>query len=434
MLSKLAIALRRVFLKQSISVVEAGVKEAGAFTIHQHGFIFNPLDKAFVDEPYPIFSYLRQQEPLHRSLSGAWVLSRYSDVKDALVDTRMSNSPSAYALVNKRNHEKYVCAQVANNILPFIDPPAHTSQRQAVNRAFHQCLRNKTLDYPLIAREILKSIMREKPNGFDLLADFATPYSLRVFTCLLGIDSSHEKALEGWSESFFYLFTMIPSEKIRIKLDEDLLAFRAFLNAELDKKAKEPVKGNDLLSTMLDVQQDDKGLNRDQIIDNCMLLFADGIENVDKAITAAVALLCQHPEQFETLKRQPELLPSAVDECLRYESPAQFVARVAAEDIHLYQKTIKKNDAVLLLLASANHDEQQFEQADRFNIERTENAHLSFGKSRHICIGAALVKQEMEAALSVLFELMPDIALQDESLEWQERLGHRWLRRLNIQY
>ena len=140
----------------------------------------------------------------------------------------------------------------------------------------------------------------------------------------------------------------------------------------------------------------------------------------------------QHPEQLQQLRKSPDLLSSAVDECLRHESPAQFIGRVALEDIQLHGQHIKQGTGILLVIGSANRDEQQFEHADHFNIQRNPNPYLSFGKGKHACVGGALVRQEVEIALAVLLESFDNMQLLDTPLEWTPRLGHRWLKQLPI--
>lgn len=390
--------------------------------------LFDPLDHEIISNPYPVYQYLRQHEPIQRSTTGAWVLSRYEDIAAALVDPRLGNAPSKFAAVNKRNADRYLCADLANNILPFLDPPDHTAPRKLVSHNFHQYL----VKHPPPLEELAEQVMEDIPRSgdFDLLSQFATPYTAKVFCHLLGIEEKQIPTLLQWSDWFFYLLTVIPSWHARIQIDQALADFRAFIAQLVEQRKSSP--GSDLVSYLLQANEEQAQLEEIQIIDNLILLFADGVENVDKAICNAVTLLVEFPGQRELLDRHPELLPRAVDECLRYESPAQLIGRVAREDCEIRAQAVRKDEAILLLLGSANRDPEQFESPDRFDISRKPNPHLSFGKSRHGCVGGLFVRQEMQAALKVILNRMPEIELSRPDLTWQPRMGHRWLTELRL--
>jgi cytochrome P450 len=389
----------------------------------------DPAHPLFICNPYPTLAYIRKFEPLHRSQTGAWVLTSYDDIVMALGDERFGNAPSEYALVHNRNRDKYVCANVVQNIIPFMDPPHHARPRVLLSRQFHRFLKDHPPAMEDIARKLLEELKNK--NGADLLHDFSTPYALRVFSSMMGIPAEDEALLRSWSEDFFYLFTMIPSESIRQQVDRSLTDFRHYFANTLKRCRQQP--SDSLIGYFAAADQDGKKLSEEEIIDNCMLIFADGIENVDKSIVSAWMLLQQHSDQLKLLIEKPKLLPQAVDECLRYESPAQYVGRVAREDIELYGQVIKKNEIILLMIAAANRDPDIFDQAESFDITRQNNPHISFGKSRHSCIGGPLVKQEMEAALSVMLPENGELGIMLDQLQWDFRAGHRWLKKCPLQ-
>ena len=390
---------------------------------------FDPLDPSFVADPHAVFSALREREPVHRSPGGAWVLTRYDDVFAALSDPRLGNAPSPYAVVNGRNRHRYVCADVAHNIIPFKDAPEHTPARKLIGRSFKAGADACASELRSMADRVLAAPREQSARGLagelDVLHDFGTPFSLAVMCRLLGVPEADGPQLKAWSESFFYLFSMIPSDEVRERLDRDLIEFRRYFAQAVAARREQP--GDDLISTMLEAGQPGEGLSEAELIDTCMLLFADGIENVDRAVAIAAALLLAHREQLETLRTHPELMPQAVDECLRFESPAQFVGRVALEDLEIHGVEIRRHAAVLLVLGSANRDSRQFPDADRFDIRRPPRPHLAFGRARHSCIGGPLVRLELAAALQALFEGLPRLAARDPELRWEARLGHRWL-------
>ena len=267
-------------------------------------------------------------------------------------------------------------------------------------------------------------------DEFDLMLDYATPYAAQVFRHLFDFDDNRLPALVDWSHWFFYLLTVIPSQQVRIQIDDALEHLRNEFTELVEMRRAEP--GDDFVSYLFATDAVEETLDADQLIDNLILLFADGVGNVDKGICNAAALLIQHPDQLARLRAQPDLLAPAMDECLRYESPGQFIGRVANEAFEIDGVSLQKNDAVLLLLGSANSDPAQFEDADQFDISRFPNPHLAFGKSRHACVGASLVRLEMQTAVSLLFDRFDDLELAQNELNWQLRMGHRWLQDLPV--
>ena len=381
--------------------------------------VMKPDDDDFVIDPYPVFRYLRHFEPLHRSDTGAWVLTRHADILQALADPRLGNAPSEHAAVNARNRDRFVCADVAANILPFINPPQHTLPRAIVSRRFHQYLRQHPVPYREFAREQLARVS-DKPR-IDCLGDFATPLACRVFMHLLQLPDEDQEKLIDWSEHLLYLFTALPSEDLRQAIDRALGEFRAYLSDHYDSS---PCVLHQLLQA---ADENGRRLEPQQIIDNLMLLFADGIGNTDKAMASTLVCLQRHPEQLRRLQQDPSLVAPAIDECLRFESPAQYIGRVAREDVEWYGQTIKANETVLLVLASANRDETVFNNPDQLDITRTPNPHVSFGKSRHSCIGGPLVRQELVEVVSELLPVIEQIEVDFDKLVWDCRPGHRWL-------
>ena len=189
-----------------------------------------------------------------------------------------------------------------------------------------------------------------------------------------------------------------------------------------------------MISTLVQASDGNYRLNETELIDTAMLLFSDGVENVDSGIGNSVAALLANPSELKRLQEQPQLIQRAVDECLRFESPAQYIPRVALEDIAVGEKLIRKNAGVFLVLASANRDAAQFTDPDRLDITREPNPHLSFGRGRHACIGAPLVGQEIEIGITVILHNLQNLKQMNPVLEWMPRAGHRWLTKLPVTF
>lgn len=391
-------------------------------------FCLSLTDESFVQNPYPYFTFLRHNAPLHRSQSGNWVLTAYEDIHAALKDERLGNAPSSYSILHHKNAEKYYVSSVANNIIPFIDTPQHTCLRKPIARTFAKQLSETS---PLLADYAqLRCQQLQNHSLFDVISDFGTPFSIDVMMQFLGFSTKDYQIIKKWSQDFIYLFSFIPSEETLSRIERHLQAFRQFCLACIEEKKQ--ALANDWLSKIIQLRSEEglEGTLTDTIIaDNAMLLFVDGIENVDRGIGTAVSLLLRHPEQLDSLllEDNESKWKNAINECFRYESPAQFVGRVAKEDIRLYGQTIKKGQVILLMLASANRDESIFDSPDEFDINRNLPFYLSFGRGRHACIGGQMVRQETLIAVRKLLETFPHARLRDKHLLWELRMGHRWL-------
>ncbi|MGD8601842.1 MAG: cytochrome P450 [Gemmatimonadota bacterium] len=390
---------------------------------------FDPADPAYVADPYPFLEWLREEEPVHRSPAGPWVLTRYDDVHAALEDRRLGNAPARHAVVNARNRQRYVCADVASNILPFLDAPAHGPPRRVIGRAFAEQLRSRPPDIERAARSILD---RWSPGAaHDVVSDYASPLAVAVIAEVLGVPRGDSERLEAWSETFFYLFNAIPSHEVRERLDEALTGFRAYMKELVRERRMDPE--DDLLSALVHAREDDE-LTEGQLIDNCMLLFADGLENVDRAIGNAVYALLRHPAQLRALRARPELSSRAVDECLRYDSPAQHIARIALEDVEIGDAVIPAGNPVLIHLGGANRDPRAFEAPNALEIRRDPNPHLAFGRARHSCLGGPLVELQMRIALECLLDRVDRMELAVDEVAYVPRPGHRWVEAVPVRW
>ncbi|MCP5043308.1 MAG: cytochrome P450 [bacterium] len=392
--------------------------------------VFDPFAPSYIENPYPTYAALRQHDPVHRSSSGLWVLTRYDDVASALENPSLGNQPSAYALLNERNRSRYVCADVANSILPFLDAPKHTAPRKLIGRTFNGNLRRQALDMSGIADRLLEPY-RER-GSIELVGDFGLPYTMALVGQLLGVPEDDYDHLKECSEWFFYLFAPMPSDEVRVRVDKALIEFRRYFAALIGERRRAP--RGDLVSELISAEVSGHRLGEAELIDTCMLLYADGVENIDSGFALAVLALLDHPEQLERLKRHPELMGHAANELLRYDTPAHFLARTAREDLSIRGREIHENDGVLLMLASANHDPEQFANPDTLDIGRDPNLHLSFGRGRHSCIGATFATTLFTAGLRAIVEGLPDFAVASSERKWIPRLGHRWLAELPLTF
>lgn len=384
---------------------------------------FDPQSPDFIQNPYPHLQQLRREAPVLRLRNGSWVLSRHSDIVAALADPRLGNSPSPFAVVNGRNREKYTCADVANHTLPFLDAPAHGGLRQAMAQLFlEQMTTGRVSLTPLVDHRL----QTQGGGCFDLLEDFATPLCVQMMLQLFGI-SSRDPAVEGqlksWSSWFFYLFSIIPDEETLAQLNAELDAFRRFMGDHLwGGRASR----DGLCAAMARLPEQYPEITEQQVIDNCLLLMADGV-NADFGVANAMLTLAQQPAHFRQLQAQPELCGAAAAELLRFNPPSLFIARRALEDLEIGGQCIRRNSGVLLMLASGNRDETVFSQPDKLDFSRRHNPYLTFGKGAHACLGRVLVLNLVKAVLQTLVAVADGVELQGGEPRWESRAGHRWL-------
>jgi pimeloyl-[acyl-carrier protein] synthase len=386
-----------------------------------NGNIFNPLDPDFTSNPYPRYELLREHEPVHRSDTGFWVVTRYDDVAAGLMDARLSNRPAPFAIVNPRNKDRHMAAAVASRLIAFLDTPEHNAPRKFLAKAFIAHIKGKE---PLIAN-IAAQLQSDLGEGtVDFVNRFTIPFATRCICELMGFPVSDAARLKYWSGMFFFLFHTIPNAAALEQINEALAQFRAYVSQQLELRRADP--RDDMLTLLLQSVDPDAPLAGEDLVDNIMLLTADGIENVHTGLASAVAIMLQHRDQLQLAIENPELFGPAVDECLRYESPGQYQGRIARETMEIGGKTIKANSVVLLVLASANRDPRAFPDPDRFVIERKGRRHLAFGLGRHACIGGGLISMEFRAFFEAFLDRWNRVELGQQELSWTARAGHRW--------
>ena len=388
----------------------------------------NLLDPAFLADPYAVYARLRLEDPVHRLKSGGYLITRHADITAALANPALGNAPSRRSPLAPRNRGRSVAADVAANILPFRDKPLHTASRKFVSGVFRSWMKSYPLDASAVSRGLLGPLL--ETGAMEAMVDFGRPLSLRIMCGLMGLPPEDGMRLLAWSDAFFYLFAPMPSEAVRQETDASLGAFRHYLMPLVRARRSRP--GGDLVSHLVAAREDGHALSDEEIADTLMLLFADGVENIDAAIANTLLALHRYPAQMRLLHAEPARAGRVAVEGLRFDSPAQIIARVAREDIRIAGTNVAADGAVFLALGAANRDPARFSAPDVFDMHRPETDALTFGKGRHSCLGVALVRIELEAALFELFSATSRIEVDDSALAWEPRLGHRWLERLPV--
>jgi cytochrome P450 len=357
--------------------------------------------------PYPAYSRLRSQSPLLRVPApfDGWMIFDYASVKWVLSD-----------------HETFSSRVPApRNWFIFFDPPAHTKLRALLSRAFTpRVIADLEPRIREISRELLENAGAR--GEMDLAREFGVPLAIRVIAGMIGLPPEDLPLYRRWSDTILRLsYTRSGGEEAeRAGRDFGLVTqeMDAYLAEMIARRRGTP--GDDLLAGLIAAEVDGERLSRDEILGFFQLLVVAGQETTSDLINNAVLCLLEHPDQLARLRAAPELLPSAIEEVLRYRSPLQWMMRTPRRDVELHGATLPAGAFVLPVIGSANRDPRQFPEPDRFDIARDPNPHVAFGHGPHFCLGAALSRLEARIALADLLARFQHIELASDR-PWEPR-------------
>jgi pimeloyl-[acyl-carrier protein] synthase len=253
-----------------------------------------------------------------------------------------------------------------------------------------------------------------------------------VIAQMLGVPAADRPLFKRWAQGLVgTLEPFIPAEVLdhANQVTVEVLDYFRRLAAE---KRRSP--GDDLLSALIAAEEQGRQLSNDDVLSTCVLLLFAGHETTVNLIGNGTLALLRHPEQLGQLRANPDLIKSAVEELLRFDSPVQLTGRVAMEDVVIDGQTIQAGQDVMMLLGAANRDPEQFTDPDRLDLGRSDNKHLAFGGGIHYCVGAPLARVEAQAALPALLQRLPELKLTTEQLEWKETLTLRGLKALPLSW
>ena len=334
-------------------------------------------------DPYPLYAEWRAERPIWwaEDLQG-WVLSRYEDVRNVLRDaaTFSSHLPSARA--------------EATVALPLLhdDPPRHTALRAIVNRSFtSRVMREIEADLEEVVDQLLDDIDPAQP--VDIAEAFTIPLPVALISHFMGIPFERKDDFKRWSDSL----TATGTAKTMAERMPDILEMMAFFRDEIPKRRQQP--GEDLISKVVAAEIEGEPLTEEVIVGYCQLLLIAGNETTTNLLSNLLNYIANHPDIWQTLKREPDKVEAAVEECLRYDAPVHWVNRVALVDTEIRGQKIAKGDSVYTVLGSANRDADHYEDPDTFRLDRARSDHHTFGHGIHFCIGAPLARMEAKYAI-----------------------------------
>jgi cytochrome P450 len=362
------------------------------------------FDGAFWRDPYPAYAQLRADDPvrrIERSDGVVWLLSRYADVRTALADPRLSKD-WRYTLPPEQR------ASQPGTPIPMMilmDPPEHTRLRKLVSRVF--TLRRMEALRPRVREVAAELIAALPPRGpVDLMPGYALLLPVLVICELLGVPADDRDDFVGWSNA------MVDSGGDEMDAATKL---HGYLSALIETKRAHP---DDALISALIEDADDDRLSHEELVAMAMMLLIAGHETTVNLIGNGLLALLTHPTQRDLLRDRPELLPAAVEEFLRFDSPVHSTpARFAAEDVEYAGVTIPAGAVVILSLAAANRDPDRFPGADELRVDRDAAGHTAFGHGLHHCLGAQLARIEGQEAIGALLAARPEMTLAADPAE-----------------
>ena len=400
------------------------------------GVTYNPLDRRYGSDPYPLYRRLRERDPVHRTwLMSGWVLSRHADVLDVLHDPRFSadesNQPGFEKFIERRRKLGLMDRdeELGTSMLRS-DPPDHTRLRKLVSKAFTpnavSALAGKIEG---LVEEQLDAVAAS--GEMDVIRDIAYPLPVIVIAEMIGVPREDQARFKHWSTEIVKSigFSDIHSERASVMAGREL---RAYFREMAEQRRDDP--RDDLMSGLLAAEEEGDRLTLPEVFNLLELILLAGNETTTNLIGNGILALLRNPDQHEALKGDPSLLQSAVEEMLRYDCPVQATSRIALEDLDFGGARVRKGQSVMLLIGSANRDPAKFDDPDRFDVRRSPNEHIAFGHGVHFCLGSNLARLEARAAIGALVERFPSMKLATDRPRWRHNIILHGLDELPVRF
>lgn len=394
------------------------------------GPLFNPLSMDVIRDPYPSYHRLRRLDPVHRSPLGFYVVTRHEDCTAVMRDPRFGKD--FVGRMVRRHGEKIMDEPVYRSMRHWMlqqDPPDHTRLRSLVTKAF--TARRIEEMRPRIQAVVDENLDRLVPKGTgELIAEFAFRLPVIVICDMLGIPKEHHERFFSSARTGGRLLDPVPLNREELDAaNAQNVASAEYFEGLFELRRRQP--GNDLITQLVQAEQDGSRLSYEELTANIVLLFGAGHETTVNLIGNGLLALHRNPDQLALLRKEPERITNAIEELLRYDSSVQVTGRVALDDIDVGGQRIAKGDSVLCLLGAANRDPALYPDPDKLDISRTKVKPFSFGGGIHLCLGAQLARIEAEIAISSLLKRCPNLVIEDlDSPDWRPTFVLRGLNKL----
>ncbi|MFE1884336.1 cytochrome P450 [Streptomyces diastatochromogenes] len=375
---------------------------------------FDPWDPYFLADPYPAYAELRAKGRVHYyEPTNQWLVPQHADVSALLRDRRLGRTYQ-----HRFTHEDFGRPAPPAAHEPFhtlndhgmldLEPPDHTRIRRLVSKAFTPRTVEQLKPYVAkLAGELVDRLVAA--GGGDLLTDVAEPLPVAVIAEMLGIPESDRAPLRPWSADICGMYELNPSEETAAKAVRASVEFSDYLRELIAERRKEP--GDDLISGLIAAHDEGDRLTEQEMISTAVLLLNAGHEATVNATVNGWWSLFRNPDQLAALRADHSLVPSAIEELMRYDTPLQLFERWVLDEIEIDGTTIPRGAEIAMLFGSANHDPEVFQAPEKLDLTRKDNPHISFSAGIHYCIGAPLARIELAASMTALLEKAPTLTL-----------------------
>ncbi|MET8687351.1 cytochrome P450 [Streptomyces sp. NPDC004732] len=377
--------------------------------------VFAPSSPEFVADPYPAYARLREAGRAHYSApTDQWLIPHHADVSALLRDRRLGRT-----YLHRFTHEEFGRRPPPPEHEPFhvlndngmldLEPPTHPRIRRLVSKAFTPRTVEQLRPYvEELADELARDLVAD--GGGDLVARVAEPLPVAVIAEMLGIPESDRALLRPWSAAICGMYELNPPAATAARAVHASLEFSSYLRELIAARREKP--GEDLISGLIAAYEDGESLSEQEMISTCVLLLNAGHEATVNATVNGWHALFRNPAQLAALRADPAaLVPTAVEELMRYDTPLQLFERWVLDDIEIDGVTIPRGAELALLFGSANHDPAAFDRPADLDLTRRDNPHISFSAGIHYCIGAPLARIELTASLRALLRRAPSLRL-----------------------
>lgn len=389
------------------------------------------IDAAFRADPYPTYAALREAGPIHWSdefFGGGWLLTRHADVEAVLRDPARFSAQRTGGWVMRNDAargELQRFQQLFARAMLFLDAPDHPRIRGVLNAGFRGEVLQRLV--PAIRQRVDRLLDAvDAEAGFDFMAALARPLPAEVMAMLMGIPDADRGEFIGWSDDLAaFIGATRPTLDEACRAQASLLAMSDYFEQLVEQRRRVP--GDDLVTRLQQAEAAGSIQPGKELLAQCAMLLFAGHETTRNLLGNGLQALLDHPDQWQRLLHEPALLPGAVRELLRFDSPVQYTGRRVTTDLVLHGRRLRRGDLVVALIASANRDPARYADADRLDIARAPARLLSFGAGPHVCIGAGLTLLEAEIVFGRLLRRFPRLRLVDARPRWTGNAVYRGL-------
>lgn len=395
---------------------------------------YRPDDPAFLADPFPLFRRMQDEDPCHWSPRlKAWVLTRYEDVRRVCLDKDMSSDRLRPYFATLPPPEVQRIADIMRYLslwMVFRDPPEHTRLRRLTSKVFHvKSMHAMRPRIEALMHWLFDSLGERRE--FDFIGDFAGPLPALVIMDMLGVPKEELTQVKRLSDdmALFIGSARMAPEKYDIA-EAATRAMADFFRAMVAARRAHPKA--DLLSELVQLEDEGERLTDDELVATCILLLFAGHETTTNHLANGLLALLRFPAELARLRADPGLAPAAVEELLRYDGPNGAQVRIVREPQELHGKPLKAGERVFILLNAANRDPRAYPDPDRVRIGRDGPPHLAFGFGMHICLGFPLARLEGQIALPAVLSRWPGIALAADRLDWLNSMVFRGMQSMPV--